>query len=64
MDSSVSFTDVKTYMRLPSRQADQIAQRNAGTLATGVPRSMKDLFTIETALCSTKLTQNCKSSPN
>ena len=58
MDSHVSFTDVRTYISLPSHQGEVVAPQKESKVQSGPGRSMKESFTIKTNLCSTKLTQN------
>eukprot|EP00794_Sanderia_malayensis_P007122 gene7122-7926_t len=57
-DSSVSFLNVQSYLNLASHQVEMTARKNSGTLVTGTARSAKETLTINTELCSTKLTQN------
>jgi len=58
LDSHVNFANVGTYMGMPSRQTELIAQQREGKAASGHTRSTKESFSIRTNLCSTKLTQN------
>ena len=60
LDSHVNFANVGTYMGMPSRQTELIAQQREGKAASGHTRSTKESFSIRTNLCSTKLTQNCE----